>query len=420
MVILILFQPGWYFMMHTAHEEILKIQNLALKQLATGKPLPEIFNTLTLGAEKNVEGAIASILLLDNPGTRLIDGSTPNFSQAMKDAFNGMLIGPLEGSCGAAAYSKQLVIVEDITTDPRWEKFKDFAHSQGLKSCYSGPIIGSDDNVLGTFALTFIKAKSPTDIELEIIQSSAHIAGLAIERKRYEENLQRYAKELEDFSSIASHDLQEPLRKIVAFGDRLSSRISDSDEQSRNYLGRMQSAALRMRKLIDDLLQFSKIESNEKSYEVIDLNKVIRNVLDDLEARVQETKGEINLKSLPVIEADPVQMHQLFLNLIGNALKFHREGVPPVISLDTTCKGDGRCVIMVEDNGIGIEEDLVDKIFKPFERLHGRSVYEGTGIGLTICNKIVARHGGEIRVESGSNGVTFHIILPEKQKNSSP
>ncbi len=402
--------------MRTIHEETLKVHNVALEKLATGKPLTEIFDSLTLGAEKNVDDAYASILLLDNSGSRLVDGSTPSFSKSLKDAFNGMLIGPLEGSCGTAAYSKQLVIVEDISTDPHWSKFKDFAHSQGLKSCFSSPIIGSDGSVLGTFALTFTKTNSPTDIVLNIIKSSSHIASIAIERKRYEENLQVYAKELEDFSSIVSHDLQEPLRKIVLFGDRLRSRIPVSDEKSINFLERIQNSALRMRSLIDDLLQFTRMEFKDKSYEVTDLKKVVENVLDDLEARIKETGGKINLKSLPVIEADPLQMYQLFLNIIGNALKFHRKGVPPVVNLDTICEADGKCAIMIEDNGIGIDEEYVDKIFKPFERLHGRTSYEGTGIGLTICHKIVVRHGGEIMVKRQSNGVTFHIILPEKQK----
>jgi PAS domain S-box-containing protein len=394
----------------------LEKSNYALEKLARGESINEIFDILTMGAESNIKGSVASILLLDHFGSRLIDGSTPSFSQAMKDAFNGMLIGPLAGSCGTAAYSKQLVIVEDIGTDPRWAQYKDFAHSQGLKSCYSAPILGSDGSVLGTFALTFKESKPPSDFELEIIRSSTHIASLAIERKRYEENLQIYAKELEDFTSIASHDLQEPLRKIISFGDLIDSGISESDERSRNYLRRMQSAALRMRNLVDDLLQFTTMGSKENSFERTDLRKVTVSVLEDLETRINECHGQVNIKNLPVIDADPVQMYQLFLNLIGNALKYHREGVPPVITLDHTCEGNGSCVILVEDNGIGIEEEHVDKIFKPFERLHGRSTYEGTGIGLTICNKIVSRHGGKITVKRQStNGVTFRITLPEKQ-----
>jgi signal transduction histidine kinase len=394
----------------------LKIQNRALQKLATGKSITEIFDELTIGAEEIVEDTYASILLLDNSGSRLLDGSTPSFPQSIKKAFHGMAIGPLEGSCGSAAYSKQLVIVEDISTDPRWEKFKDFAQSHGLKSCFSAPILGSDGSVLGTFALTFTKAKPPSDTVLEIIQSSAYIASLTIERKRYEENLQLYAKDLEEFSSIASHDLQEPLRKIVTFGELLESTIPVSDDQSRNYLQRIQSSATRMKNLIDDLLQFTEIGSKEHSIEQTDLNKVVEGVLEDLETRIRKTHGRVIVNNMPVIEADPVQMHQLFLNLIGNALKYHREGVPPVITLDHLCEGNGKCIIIVEDNGIGVEEKYFDQIFKPFKRLHGRTSYEGTGIGLSICEKIVSRHGGTITANSHStDGVAFHISLPEKQ-----
>ena len=150
-----------------------------------------------------------------------------------------------------------------------------------------------------------------------------------------------------------------------------------------------------------------------------DLNKVIETVLEDLESRLKESEGVVNKNNLPTIEADPVQMYQLFLNLIGNALKFYREGVPPVVNLDSAKMEDGFWEISVEDNGIGIEEEHVDKIFKPFERLHGSSTYEGTGIGLTICNKIAFRHGGKISVKTQStSGVTFHIILPEKQNSA--
>ena len=402
-------------MEHTIHEETVKVHNLALEKLATGKSLTEVFDTLTLGAEQIVENAYASILLLDNSGSRLIDGSSPSFTESLKNTFYGMEIGPLAGTCGTAAFTKQVVLVEDVSTDPRWAKFKDFAHSEGLKSCFSAPILGSQGCVYGTFALTFTKIKSPSDFVSEILRSSAHIASIAIERKRYEENLQLYVKELEDFSVMVSHDLQEPLRNIIAYGDLLESRIHVSDDKSRHYLQRMQSGARRMKNLIYDLRQYSKIEFDENLYEVTDLKVIAENVLEDLEAKIKETKGKINLNSLPVIEADPTQMHQLFLNLIGNALKFHRKGTPPVVNLDTNCEGDGRFVITVEDNGIGIEEEHIAKIFKPFERLHGKSAYEGTGIGLTICNRIVARHGGEIMVKRLSQGVTFEIILPEKQ-----
>ena len=151
--------------------------------------------------------------------------------------------------------------------------------------------------------------------------------------------------------------------------------------------------------------------------ESVDLNEIAKDIINEFDIRLKENKGTVNIYHLPIIEADAFQMSQLFLNLIGNGLKFHREGVPPVINLDCIYKENGMWEISVEDNGIGIEEQHMDRIFKPFERLHNRSAYEGTGIGLTICNKIVTRHGGKISVKRGSeNGVTFHITLPEKQK----
>ena len=188
----------------------LELSNFVLEKLAAGEALKNIFDVLTLGAEKNISGAFASILLLDDSGTRLFDGSTPSFSQELRDAFNGLVIGPLAASCGTAAYTKQIISVSDISVDPRWGKFKDFASTHGLKSCHSAPILGSNGTVFGTFALTFKETKCLTDIEFEILQASAHIAALAIEQKRNEESIQIYAQELEDFVAIASHDFQLP------------------------------------------------------------------------------------------------------------------------------------------------------------------------------------------------------------------
>jgi signal transduction histidine kinase len=239
------------------------------------------------------------------------------------------------------------------------------------------------------------------------------------ELKVANEFLESTNRELENFASIASHDLQEPLRKIVTFGDLLTSRIPETDERSKEYLNRMQNTALRMRSLVEDLLQYTRVETKIRPFEVTDLNKVVQTIMEDLAVRLEESKGVVHINNLPTIEADPIQMYQLFLNLIGNALKFYREGVPPVVNLNSIKMENGFWGISVEDNGIGVEDEYVDKIFKPFERLHGQGAYEGTGIGLTICNKIVFRHGGKISVKKQSTrGVTFHIILPEKPNSA--
>lgn len=226
-------------------------------------------------------------------------------------------------------------------------------------------------------------------------------------------------KLLQEFVEISSHDLQEPLRKIIIFGDRLKDKIDPSDGDANNYLDRMQKTALRMRSLIGNLLQYAKVDNNPKVFQTLDLNEIVETVLDDLETRIGETKGTVSFDDLPVIDGDPVHIHQLFLNLIGNALKYHRDGVPPVVKIKGTKKENGFWEISVEDNGIGIDDKHVDKIFKPFERLHGSTTYEGTGMGLTICKKIVSRHGGKISVKRRStHGVAFHITLPGKQNST--
>lgn len=233
---------------------------------------------------------------------------------------------------------------------------------------------------------------------------------------KYFNELEEINKELKEFASIASHDLQEPLRKISIFSDRLVSKISKDDVDGRHYLERIQNASGRMKDLIDNLLKYSSINSQVTNLQPRDLKLVVKNVLDDLEARITESSGEVSIDKLPILECDSVQLHQVFINLIGNGLKFFREGVPPVICLSSIKKEEGYWEILVSDNGIGIEEKYFERIFMPLERLHGRNEYEGTGIGLSICKKIISTHGGSISVKNNSdNGVTFVVCLPEKQ-----
>jgi PAS domain S-box-containing protein len=260
------------------------------------------------------------------------------------------------------------------------------------------------------------------------------------ERKRAEQKLQAFARQLqrsnqdlEQFASVASHDLQEPLRKIQAFGDRLQAKYRESlAEQGRDYLERMLSAAGRMRALINDLLTFSRLTSRGQAFEPVDLAQAAREVVSDLEGRVHQTGGRIEIGALPTVEADPTQMRQLLLNLVGNGLKFHRPGVPPVVKLDAQAAAVDSPVapeqsagpfwqLAVTDNGIGFEETYLDRIFEVFQRLHGRHEYEGTGMGLAICRKIAERHGGSITARSApGQGATFIVTLPAKQPKEIP
>ena len=242
------------------------------------------------------------------------------------------------------------------------------------------------------------------------------------QRRRAEEELARSNRELEQFGYSASHDLQEPLRKIIAFSGRVSVACKDQlDEKHQDYLARVQNAALRMQALIDALLAYSRVTTKAKPFEAVDLAVTAKGVLSDLEFRISETGGEVRIEDLPVLDAEPVQMQQLLQNLIANALKFRREGVPPVIEV----KGEAAAAdavrgemfqITVRDNGIGFDPKFADRIFLVFQRLHGRGTYEGTGIGLALCKKIVDRHGGTITVDSTpGEGTVFTVRLPKRQ-----
>ena len=241
--------------------------------------------------------------------------------------------------------------------------------------------------------------------------------------------LERSNRELQDFAFVASHDLQEPLRKIQAFGDRLRTvQGPNFTDQGRDYLNRMHSAAGRMHTLINDLLVFSRVTTKAQPFQPTDLGKIAEDVVSDLETRIEETGGSVEIGPLPVIEADELQMRQLLQNLIANALKFRKTDVPPHVRISAEriaarpsenghFPSEEMVKIYVRDNGIGFDEKYLDRIFTPFQRLHGRNEYEGTGIGLAVCRKIVERHGGELTAESSSGkGSTFIVSLPTTQK----
>jgi signal transduction histidine kinase len=306
--------------------------------------------------------------------------------------------------------------------------------------------------------------RSHGELESRVLARTAALQGAvdqlhseAVERERMSQDLADTARrleisnrELQDFASVASHDLQEPLRKIQAFGDRLGSRYAGQlGPEGGDYLRRMQSAAGRMQTLINDLLAFSRVTTKAQPFVPVDLGQVAREVVSDLEARIEQAGAsveDVGIGELPTLEADPTQMRQLFQNLIGNALKFVPAGVVPRVRVfvealpetsetlatvesgeapeitepDPSGSGPETCTIAVEDNGIGFDEKYLDRIFTVFQRLHGRDAYEGTGIGLAVCRKIAERHGGSITARSTPGaGATFLVTLPLRQPQTS-
>jgi signal transduction histidine kinase len=257
--------------------------------------------------------------------------------------------------------------------------------------------------------------------------------GTAVAEQRAAE-LARSNSELEQFASVASHDLQEPLRKIRMYAQRLPQRAGDGlPADAVSDLTRMHDAAERMQRLIDDLLSFARVTSRHREFEPVDLSALAHEVVGDLEARVRELDAEVEIGQLPIVAADRGQIAQLLQNLVSNALKFHRPGIRPTVRIRAELVEGGqprfrgesvngrRCLIAVEDNGIGFDPKYAERIFSAFERLHSRSDYEGTGIGLSIARKIAWRHGGELTATSTpGQGSTFTLTLPLAEPTSAP
>ncbi|MUG93008.1 GAF domain-containing protein [Scytonema sp. UIC 10036] len=259
-----------------------------------------------------------------------------------------------------------------------------------------------------------------TSWETELLRQLADQIGIALaqaqlleQETRQRQELTRSNEELQQFAFIASHDLQEPLRKIKTFGERLKVTCSDTlTEQGQDYLERMQNATRRMQALIEDLLTLSRVTTRAKPFERVDLSQVTQEVLSDLEISILQTEARVEVGNLPPVHADPLQMRQLLQNLIGNALKFHRKDISPVVKIYTQQDAAEHGQLIIEDNGIGFDEKYLDRIFNVFQRLHGRNEYEGTGMGLAIARKIVERHGWSITAHSQlGQGSKFIVSL---------
>jgi signal transduction histidine kinase len=379
-----------------------------------------VFLSGYLGKVPNVEGGSAYLLDGNNLAIAATDAAvapgTPPKTPGLADALSsGEQRGSFEGG--------QYFVSAPVEGSP-W-KVVSTAPESTLFSSVSGAhkwvpwLIFTLFAVASAFALVLLTRVLRNAEELAEANDRLEDANVALERRA--EELGRSNSELEQFASIASHDLKEPLRKVQTFTEQLVSREADNlSEEGRNYLERTRAAGQRMQALIDDLLRFSRVATQGRPFEQVDLEEVANQAVSDLEAVVTESGGSVEVGDLPTVAADPLQMRQLIQNLISNGIKFHREGVPPKVRISGRTQGRF-AEIEVSDNGIGFEPRYNSRIFRVFERLHGRGTYPGTGIGLALCRKIVDRHGGTISAESTpGQGSTFIVKLPISESISHP
>jgi signal transduction histidine kinase len=334
---------------------------------------------------------------------------------------------------------KQTSVVDNITRYYAYRLLKDYplvvaigVSTDDVSSAVSA--VSNRDYIITLLAsilviiLTFLlvrEAKGSKALRTAINKAEEEIKSRKETEKKLiirEKELVRSNEELEKFAYIASHDLQEPLRKVQSFGDLLQSECEDAlGKAGLDYLSRMREAASRMSGLINDVLAFSRINNTSNDHEVVNLNEVVTGALNDLELMLEENSATLDCAELPYIEADETQMRQLFQNLISNAIKYRHKERTPHIKIDyQIIPSEGESYVFLElsiaDNGIGFDSKYSERIFEIFQRLHGRSDYKGTGVGLALVRKIAECHGGTARAISKPNkGATFIITLKTKK-----
>ncbi len=322
---------------------------------------------------------------------------------------------PEDRALGLPLQLLQKAAAEGRMENEGWRVRKDGSRFWG--DVFITAVHGEDGNLIGFTKITRDMTERKK-MEQELRASKEELEAANAELTGYSKKLQAANTELQEFAFIASHDLQEPIRKVLTFSKMVMSEHAHGlGEAGIVYLERVQGAAARMQELLEALLRYSRLTSKAEPFSECKLSDAANEVVSDLTMLINRTGGKVELSELPVIQGDPPQIRQLFQNLIANALKFHKDNIPPVVKVYSKPTENGFCQIAVEDNGIGFDPEYAEKIFFPFQRLHGRSSkYEGTGMGLAICRKVVERHGGSITAKSElGKGSIFIVSLPCNQ-----
>ena len=328
----------------------------------------------------------------------------------------------LDGTpCGNISEKSQCLYNGDVQS-----KFpKDvYLKENDIKSYLGVSLVDMNGSPLGIMSI--MDTKLLDENEIENMQSTLRAFAARVEaemrRIKVENKMQHYANKLEqsnqdlqDFAYIASHDLKEPLRKINILGEMLEESLETFNDKQKKIITHMINGANRMNYLVDDLLQLGLIKTKPTTLVELDLNKVVSAALEELDLQIIETNARIDVEDLPTLKVDKVYIQQLFNNLIGNAIKYKDPSHSPIITICAKKNLQNIWEFKIADNGIGFDEKYAEKIFKPFERLHNHETYGGTGMGLSICKKIIERHNGTLTAKSSiGNGTTFTFTIPQE------
>ncbi len=403
-----------------------QLRNHALELMAGNAPLNDILQAIVQGAEKGTPGWLCSVLLLDDSGRYLRVGAAPSLPDLYNAAIDGIEIGPTVGSCGAAAYTGKRIVVEDIQTHANWQPYKALAAKADLRSCWSEPILAGNGKVLGTFAIYHRETAKPSVIDERMIEQAAHLAGIVIERaaaaealRQKTDALQRSNADLEQFAYSVSHDMRQPLRMVTGHLQLLAQTLADKlDEEEHQNLNFALDGAKRMDAMIVSLLDYSRVGRKTEAKAWLQSRESLDEALAFLAPAIAEAGAKVEVNGeWPRIFASRDEMTRLFQNLIGNAVHYHEPGQPPCVGIDSRIDG-AIWRVSVRDHGIGINPQHIDRLFQFFSRLQSRARFDGTGMGLALCRRIVEHHNGTIRVESPGEGQgsTFTFELPLDMK----